>query len=512
MAVLCLRTMAGVWRVGQMVRNARPTTNAGWLSDFEEERVRANHTVKLVVYPEVSAPFATGIFRRFIVIPASGEGWNHERRRAILRHEFAHVVNRDIGWLIFAELLLVFLWPCIPLWWVRRRLILAQEMVADDAVVDGEASAVNYAAFLAEAACQGLSRHAPAFTVRVAESSTLRRRIVRLLDNRKSADQIGIFGKLAITAGCIVSAAALGFGRASVAAQPEALDPRSTEAVLKFHPSVTQAASDTLRLEDAFAVHFPGDATAALSGLRRELVKKGCLLFAELKLSPDKKMLVVEFEPSTHAQIDDFEALLIDEGWFRDPAGLSPSAKRVALPPKERKSMFKGLAEDMERQAQKVEKDRQKMLKLLTLLDASDPDPAGATQLMYANPALSRQISEQKAEAEKAGAMENLLASIPRHESENNADARITEDSSLAEMRKIQSARLTAAKAKLKEMEDRFEEEAVRARPLLHDYADAKCWYREDQHVLESLRIQYANFAKSMQSTPGSSTAHGQSK
>lgn len=86
----------------------------------------------LAVHPGAPGPCLVGVGRRpTLVLPAEYREWDLETRRAVVRHELAHVIGRDGAFAVFRSLMLALHWPN-PLAWVaaakdRRE----QELSAD---------------------------------------------------------------------------------------------------------------------------------------------------------------------------------------------------------------------------------------------------------------------------------------------------------------------------------------------------------------------------------------------
>jgi beta-lactamase regulating signal transducer with metallopeptidase domain len=89
----------------------------------------------LGVSRKLGRPALIGGFRPTILLP---EGWDQpgpgssDRLRMVLRHELAHAEHRDPRFVWLATLLQAIWFPIPPACWIRRRLLLDQEVLADD--------------------------------------------------------------------------------------------------------------------------------------------------------------------------------------------------------------------------------------------------------------------------------------------------------------------------------------------------------------------------------------------
>jgi beta-lactamase regulating signal transducer with metallopeptidase domain len=92
--------------------------------------------VALALSEEIGSPILIGVFRPMIILPASITGWTSPaERRAMLRHELAHVARRDHYVNLFQTVLgaVFFFHPLVR--YVCRQLTVEREMACDDHVV-----------------------------------------------------------------------------------------------------------------------------------------------------------------------------------------------------------------------------------------------------------------------------------------------------------------------------------------------------------------------------------------
>ncbi len=84
--------------VSRIVRNARPLDTDGWLTPLWEvsDRLGLDNAPRLLRSDDAKMPFACGILKPTIVLPAECEAWSLDRRRAVLLHELAHVRRHDL--------------------------------------------------------------------------------------------------------------------------------------------------------------------------------------------------------------------------------------------------------------------------------------------------------------------------------------------------------------------------------------------------------------------------------
>ncbi len=104
------------------------------------------------------SPFVSGLFQPRIIVPLHYIEGERKVLRAVLRHECAHIRNRDMFWLPLCRVLLLLSWPMLPLWLLCRDLAFQTELAADElALLDADSSTRrDYTSALLDA----LGRHA----------------------------------------------------------------------------------------------------------------------------------------------------------------------------------------------------------------------------------------------------------------------------------------------------------------------------------------------------------------
>lgn len=164
---------------GRLRRLAR---NATRFDDWSAQV--ANHTkqkTRVLLSSEVSTPLVWGILRPSVLLPKEAKGWSAEQREQVLAHELCHLRRRDPLFLLLARLALALHWPNPIAWLVTRRLRLADERTADDAVLQAGSEPGSYASLLASFARRALAP-AQAAAPSMASGSTVGVRVERILD------------------------------------------------------------------------------------------------------------------------------------------------------------------------------------------------------------------------------------------------------------------------------------------------------------------------------------------
>jgi len=111
-------------------------------------QVGLNRRVQLLKNSREIVPWATGVRRPVVVLPASSSEWSRERFRIVLLHELAHIQRRDSLTQALAELALCLYWFHPLVWLALRRLRVERERACDDLVLRAGTGASDYASHL----------------------------------------------------------------------------------------------------------------------------------------------------------------------------------------------------------------------------------------------------------------------------------------------------------------------------------------------------------------------------
>lgn len=146
-------------------------------------RVGPGGRTRVVISSAVTRPMAMGLLRPVVLLPVAARAWTREERRAVLRHEFAHVRRGD-GWTLLLSRIVRTLHWFNPLVWLTASMLRSASEEACDEIAAAEMPRLDYADLLLR-----LARHGgPARTGQgspltfAAESSRLGIRIRRLTE------------------------------------------------------------------------------------------------------------------------------------------------------------------------------------------------------------------------------------------------------------------------------------------------------------------------------------------
>jgi hypothetical protein len=163
-------------------------------------------------------PMTIGTIAPVIVVPADADGWDEERRRAVLLHELAHIARYDCLTQLLSAIATAVYWVHPGVWFIARRLRVEREVACDDRVLAAGARASDYAGHLLELAYGWSGRRAPALrghappnleglVVGMAGSQKLEGRMRAVLDperNRTTLSRRTWLAGAAVTAAVIV--------------------------------------------------------------------------------------------------------------------------------------------------------------------------------------------------------------------------------------------------------------------------------------------------------------------
>jgi beta-lactamase regulating signal transducer with metallopeptidase domain len=202
------------WRTRRLAARATEVLDGPWvglLAASAELGVR--RPVRLLRSREVVLPMTFGTRAPSIVIPATADLWPDDRRRAVLRHELAHVARYDCLTQTLALIACAAYWPHPGVWWVARQLRVERELACDDRVLSAGAEAHAYAGHLLDIAYSLEGRQAPALAVSMARPSQLEGRLLAALDDTRNRRSPGVVVRL--TLGAAASAAVIALAGAT---------------------------------------------------------------------------------------------------------------------------------------------------------------------------------------------------------------------------------------------------------------------------------------------------------
>ncbi len=211
----------GAMSVTRIIRRSRPLESQDWLNPLWEvaDRLELDKAPRLVRSEDAKMPFACGLLRPTIVLPAECDSWTLDRRRAVLLHELAHVRRRDLVGHTVGRFACALYWFHPLVWTAAKRLRSESERACDDLALNCGARASDYAEHLLDIVT-GVRHHAtPAVALAMARRKEFEGRMLAILDPelRRGAPSrrqtVGLVGGLAVLS--LVVGAAVPVARAA---------------------------------------------------------------------------------------------------------------------------------------------------------------------------------------------------------------------------------------------------------------------------------------------------------
>jgi beta-lactamase regulating signal transducer with metallopeptidase domain len=211
----------GALSVQRIINRSRPLDSPDWTNPLWEvaDRLELDRAPRLVRSDDAKMPFACGLLRPTIVLPAESDSWTVDRRRAVLLHELAHVRRRDLVGHTVGRVACAVYWFHPLVWTAAKQLRSESERACDDLALNCGARASDYAEHLLDIVT-GVRHHAtPAVALAMARRKEFEGRMLAILDPelRRGAPSrkqtVGLVGGLAVLS--LVVGAAVPVARAA---------------------------------------------------------------------------------------------------------------------------------------------------------------------------------------------------------------------------------------------------------------------------------------------------------
>jgi len=198
--------------VHRIVNRARPLDSADWLSPLFEvsDRLALEEPPRLLRSEDAKMPFACGVFRATIVLPAECDSWSLDRRRAVLLHELAHVRRHDLIGHTLSRLACAVYWFHPLVWTAAKQLRSESERACDDLALACGARAADYAEHLLDIVTSVRRDATPSVALAMARRKEFEGRMLAILDpelrhsspsRKQSAALIGSLALISIVVG-----------------------------------------------------------------------------------------------------------------------------------------------------------------------------------------------------------------------------------------------------------------------------------------------------------------------
>ena len=196
----------------RIVNRARPLDTEDWLTPLFEvsDRLGLDEPPRLLRSEDAKMPFACGVFRATIVLPAECDSWSLDRRRAVLLHELAHVRRHDLVGHTLGRLACAVYWFHPLVWTAAKRLRSESERACDDLALACGARATDYAEHLLDIVTSVRRDATPSVALAMARRKEFEGRMLAILDpelrhsspsRKQSAALIGSLALISIVVG-----------------------------------------------------------------------------------------------------------------------------------------------------------------------------------------------------------------------------------------------------------------------------------------------------------------------
>lgn len=183
-SIVLIRELLASVGLARWARQAYPLTSASWSATLARISARAglDRRVRVLESKQLASPCMWGVLRPVLLLPAAGDRWTEAARHSALLHELAHVRRHDALSTLISRLACALHWYNPLMWLAAARVRSLQESACDDAVLRAGALPSEYAQFLLDVAAHMSGRVQPQQTAIGMAHSSLRARIVAILD------------------------------------------------------------------------------------------------------------------------------------------------------------------------------------------------------------------------------------------------------------------------------------------------------------------------------------------
>jgi beta-lactamase regulating signal transducer with metallopeptidase domain/HEAT repeat protein len=187
----------------RIVSSARPLDDARWTARLRElsDRLDLAEVPELVASDRIDMPFACGVWRSTIVLPANAAQWSDVRCQVVLLHELAHVKRRDLLGQQLGRVACAVYWFHPLVWAAARRLRAESERACDDLVLSCGARASDYAGHLLDILTAARGHGTPATALPMARAKEFEGRLLAILDPRRQRGGPGRIQSVVLLAG-----------------------------------------------------------------------------------------------------------------------------------------------------------------------------------------------------------------------------------------------------------------------------------------------------------------------
>ncbi len=236
--LLLARLVTGLVAVNRIANRANEVTDNAWrvVADRAIRALGVRVPVEVRRSDEVAMPFACGLLRPVIVLPANADTWNAQQREAVLLHELAHISRGDLAMNVLSHVMRAVYWVNPLAWLAAHRLRVEGEKAADDAVLRGGARPSDYADHLLSIV-RTVGNTVPNVALAMARRSDFEGRLLAILEAGVPRDRLTRARAFALAAVFVVVVLPLAAMTRAGAAMPTAGE---IESALEAAPTTQQ--------------------------------------------------------------------------------------------------------------------------------------------------------------------------------------------------------------------------------------------------------------------------------
>jgi TonB family protein len=192
--------------LSRAMQRARLLSDPHWQKLLRElaDELAMRRTPRLLMMPDAVMPFAFGLFRPTILLPAGCLHWTEMRKRIVLVHELTHIRRRDGISQLFANVVAALWWFQPLAWLARKRLRQESEHACDAQVLAIGVRASDYATQLVDIARTSRLTLLSRAAICMARKDELEPRLVRILAPQRA----GSFLRAFVSATLVIAIAA----------------------------------------------------------------------------------------------------------------------------------------------------------------------------------------------------------------------------------------------------------------------------------------------------------------
>jgi beta-lactamase regulating signal transducer with metallopeptidase domain len=200
------RLVHGTVAVRRIVDRSKPLADEDWQARLYDvaDRLGIVDAPRVLRSDEIRVPFAAGIVRATIVLPAECDDWTPGQRDAVLIHELGHVRRRDLLGHTLGRLACALYWFHPLVWTAARRLRDASERACDDLAIRLGSRPSEYADHLLRLVTSTGPRTMPGVALAMAQRKEFEGRMLAILDPALRRDAPARWKSAALSSALVV--------------------------------------------------------------------------------------------------------------------------------------------------------------------------------------------------------------------------------------------------------------------------------------------------------------------